>query len=307
MQDSPEYAAERPQPVEAAALREETPTALDEAHTAQTSAPTPVQTPPIPPEPVNPEPINADVKPDKETPVLDVLMPYTSHKWKDFFIHIATISVGLLIAIGLEQSVEAIHRAHARHVLIADFHSECRDNLKLIATDIAGLKSARNWDIAAVKILNSAPVINGHITAVLPKLDSHPPANTPSRAVWSVAKASGKVALLPENIAEVYDRVDYEGEQFVLANSRTNDEALTRFTMSIGSQPIMLGTTLHLTVAQRDQLVDTLATIRSQLDNMISWLASWQGASQAVLDGVVTREAMDDYVQRAHKALYLNN
>ncbi|MGA8707707.1 MAG: hypothetical protein WB646_12045, partial [Steroidobacteraceae bacterium] len=29
---------------------------------------------------------------------------YTVHTWKDFFIHLATISIGLLIAIGLEQS-----------------------------------------------------------------------------------------------------------------------------------------------------------------------------------------------------------
>jgi hypothetical protein len=28
------------------------------------------------------------------------------HTWKDFFIHIATICVGLLIALGLEQTVE---------------------------------------------------------------------------------------------------------------------------------------------------------------------------------------------------------
>ena len=30
------------------------------------------------------------------------------HSWRDFIIHIATIVVGLLIAIGLEQSVEAL-------------------------------------------------------------------------------------------------------------------------------------------------------------------------------------------------------
>ncbi len=239
--------------------------------------------------------------------MLDILMPYTSHKWKDFFIHIATISVGLLIAIGLEQSVEALHHVHERHVLIEDFHAECRNNLKLIAVDIASLKSARDWDIAAVKTLNAAPVINGHITVVFPKLDHLPGVVTPSRAVWSVAKASGKVARLPENLAEVYDRVDYEGEEFSIANNKTNDEALTRFTMAAGSPPIMSGTTLHLTIAQRDQLVDTLAAIRSNLDNMCSWLASWQGASQAVLDGVVNREAMDDYVQRAHDALQSGN
>jgi hypothetical protein len=32
-----------------------------------------------------------------------------AHTWKDFFIHIATICVGLLIAIALEQTVEALH------------------------------------------------------------------------------------------------------------------------------------------------------------------------------------------------------
>jgi hypothetical protein len=38
-------------------------------------------------------------------PMLDVHPPHeVTHTWKDFFIHIATIVVGLLIAIGLEQS-----------------------------------------------------------------------------------------------------------------------------------------------------------------------------------------------------------
>ena len=37
--------------------------------------------------------------------MLDVHPPHeVTHTWKDFFIHIATIVVGLLIAIGLEQS-----------------------------------------------------------------------------------------------------------------------------------------------------------------------------------------------------------
>ena len=42
--------------------------------------------------------------------MLDVHAPHSpTHTWKDFFIHIATICIGLLIAIGLEQTVEAIH------------------------------------------------------------------------------------------------------------------------------------------------------------------------------------------------------
>ena len=40
--------------------------------------------------------------------MLDVHPPQSAtHTWKDFFIHIATICIGLLIAVGLEQTVEA--------------------------------------------------------------------------------------------------------------------------------------------------------------------------------------------------------
>jgi hypothetical protein len=35
--------------------------------------------------------------------------------WRDFFIHIATIVVGLLIAVGLEQTVEYFHHRHQLH------------------------------------------------------------------------------------------------------------------------------------------------------------------------------------------------
>jgi hypothetical protein len=47
---------------------------------------------------------------DNSTLVLDVHAPHeAAHTWADFFIHIATIVVGLLIAIALEQTVEFFH------------------------------------------------------------------------------------------------------------------------------------------------------------------------------------------------------
>ena len=42
--------------------------------------------------------------------MLDVHAPHQStHTWTDFFIHVGTIAVGLLLAIGLEQTVELFH------------------------------------------------------------------------------------------------------------------------------------------------------------------------------------------------------
>jgi hypothetical protein len=45
--------------------------------------------------------------------MLDVHPPHqAANSWRDFFVHIATIVTGLLIAIGLEQTVEHFHHLH---------------------------------------------------------------------------------------------------------------------------------------------------------------------------------------------------
>jgi hypothetical protein len=42
--------------------------------------------------------------------MLEVHPPHqAAHNWRDFFVHIATIALGLLIVVGLEQMVERIH------------------------------------------------------------------------------------------------------------------------------------------------------------------------------------------------------
>ena len=52
--------------------------------------------------------------------MIDVHPPHEGiHTWKDYLLHMSTIVLGLLLAIGLEQSVEALHRAHERQELRA--------------------------------------------------------------------------------------------------------------------------------------------------------------------------------------------
>lgn len=60
--------------------------------------------------------------------MLDVHPPHhPAHTWKDFFIHIATIVVGLVIAVGLEQIVEFVHHRHQLAEVRAALDQE-RDN-----------------------------------------------------------------------------------------------------------------------------------------------------------------------------------
>lgn len=77
--------------------------------------------------------------------MLDVHPPeHAAHSWRDFFIHIATIVVGLLIAVALEQTVEFLHHRHevaeARTALAAEhrenihrYHLNVRDHLTRLA------------------------------------------------------------------------------------------------------------------------------------------------------------------------------
>src|ERR1700722_15927834 len=73
-------------------------------------------------------------------PMLDVHPSHeAAHSWKDFFTHIATIVVGLLIAVGLEQTVEHLHWRHEVEAQRAAMDAELSENAafayeRLVAT-----------------------------------------------------------------------------------------------------------------------------------------------------------------------------
>lgn len=62
--------------------------------------------------------------------MLDVHMPeHGIHGFRDFFLHLFTITIGLLIALGLEASVEALHHRHQREEAETLIRSEIQNNL----------------------------------------------------------------------------------------------------------------------------------------------------------------------------------
>jgi hypothetical protein len=145
--------------------------------------------------------------------MLDVHPPHeAAHTWKDFFIHIATIVIGLLIAIGLEQTVEAIR--HHREV------SETRESLKAEIGDNrkAFEKEARIWRWETAELQNNLDVLEylrqhpGTPDEKLPGVLfwSHRGAGF-SHAAWDAATSAGVTSLMPrEEITEIqayYERL----------------------------------------------------------------------------------------------------
>jgi hypothetical protein len=130
---------------------------------------------------------------------------HAASTWRDFFIHIATISLGLLIAIGLEQTVEWFHHRHQLHQLEAGLHTEGLRNLHVALDNIHSSELRRNIDAAQyAELVNAAR--QHRAPATLPSSQGTNYAK-PAYAVWAVAQQAGTSALLPREDAQRYVRL----------------------------------------------------------------------------------------------------
>jgi hypothetical protein len=72
---------------------------------------------------------------------LDVHPPHQSiHTWRDFFIHLITITIGLLIALSLEATAEWLHHRHLLREARASIRREIEENRKLAAGDLTNVQ-----------------------------------------------------------------------------------------------------------------------------------------------------------------------
>lgn len=133
--------------------------------------------------------------------MLDVHAPHQAVRtWKDFFVHIAAIAVGLLIAIGLEQTVEYVHHRHQvaetrlalrvereqNHLRLADQVAEFRVRVPIIQTNLAVFHYLRLHPGTAEKDLPGK--VNWHNLDV-PFIDY----------VWQTAQQTGVTALMDQS------------------------------------------------------------------------------------------------------------
>ena len=155
--------------------------------------------------------------------MLDVHAPHESvHSWKSFFIHIATIVVGLFIAVGIEQAVEAIHHhresSHLQEQMRAIFESNLatdRRNLQQIAIERSYLKELR---AAISSRLRGSDVVPAPATQD-PRMGATMHV-TPSLAPYEAAKQNGTISFLPFGPLSVYNRIDFQRQRLLDVNTQ---------------------------------------------------------------------------------------
>jgi hypothetical protein len=139
--------------------------------------------------------------------------------WRDFFVHLAIITLGLLIALALEGIVGYIHERRLVHEANANITSEMRDNQKDVEDSV---KAAAQYQqdmkhlIALMEDAKAGKKLNGSINITFEKADL----NTAS---WKTAAATGAVGYMRYRDVKKYEDIYGLQGDFELAQDRAMD------------------------------------------------------------------------------------
>jgi hypothetical protein len=112
---------------------------------------------------------------------------------KDFLVHIGVVTLGILIALGLEQLVEAHHRSHLAKVAVDGFRKELDYDQRQINEVLAGVAQLQAKIETAIANLSIAPAPGA----------AEPPLDYPGIFLNVVATASWDTAVATQALNEL--------------------------------------------------------------------------------------------------------
>ena len=200
--------------------------------------------------------------------------PHAAHSWREFLTHIATIVLGIIIAIGLEQIVELVHHHGERVRLEAALRNESLLNRRLVAFNTDSVAQVRrNIRLNMTNLdrdgKNFVPVPPPHDT-FLPFINS----------AWITARKNDVAELLPSEIAESYWKVNFmtdatAAEISSLADARKKVNSL----LYLHSSPS------ELTPEERSELLHAYSEEDQEIGNFNYILMGFNFMNEAALAG----------------------
>lgn len=159
--------------------------------------------------------------------MLDVHPPHEPiHGWRDFLLHLFTITIGLLIALSLEGCVEWQHHRHLVHEAENSLRTEIERNAKALdeaSTDVRKQQTSLRHD---------ADILQGIIATGKAPKDSSMEISSSLHSFddvsWKTAQSTGALSLMPYNMAQEYsDIYNTQGELDAAQHQAARDAILS--------------------------------------------------------------------------------
>jgi hypothetical protein len=167
--------------------------------------------------------------------MLEVHPPHEAvHGWKDFLVHLLTITVGLLIALSLEGCVEWQHRRHLVHEAESSLHKEIKDNaenLQGALDDVHKEQAFITQDIAVMKKIIANPKITSH-----DDLTINFRIRTFKSVSWKTAQSTGALSYMPYERAQDYSDIYTAQEELDTAEHQAVRDTVVSIGPFLGSK-----------------------------------------------------------------------
>lgn len=215
--------------------------------------------------------------------MLDVHPPHESvHSWRDFLIHIGTITLGLFIALSLEGVVEAAHHRHLVRHARENIRQEITENRRFLTDDLSSLHDDRAQMAGNMQTFRSmlgSGDANGRQISLGWRWSAM------SSAAWETARETGALSYMPYN--EVQSFAELYGQQQLVNNeaaSLIRNQASARIPLLIEPEgsavpkltDAELGEAMHRTaetINQIDLIHDLMNGLKSSYDSRLA--AAW--------------------------------
>ncbi len=146
------------------------------------------------------------------------------HGWRDFLLHLITITIGLLIALSLEGLVEWQHHRHLVHDAEASLHAEIKNNADGMDGVLADLHKQQKALEHDVSVLNSVAS-----TGKYPK-DKDMSVSfrivTFNSVSWKTAQSAGALSYMPYDQAKSYAGIYAQQDLLTLAEQQAARDAI---------------------------------------------------------------------------------
>lgn len=157
--------------------------------------------------------------------MIDVHPPeHGIHGTRDFFLHLFTITIGLLIALGLEAGAEAIHHRHQRIEAETTIRQELTENRETITKAQPKLAAERKQLIEVLQGLQAK--IKGEPVAAKGSAALSFGETPPQDAAWRTANATGVLDYMPYDQVQLYASAYKEQDLFDAMQRQTLDDYL---------------------------------------------------------------------------------